>query len=82
MRNPKRIIELTTLLSVAWELTPDQRLCQFLSNLVVVPNRIEKGLKDTDADSFFFSFEDDELEARLRRYIVANMPQRKSHESA
>lgn len=53
MRNPQRIKRISKLLEECWELEPDWRLCQFISNLHGV------GRQD------IFHTEDDELEKVL-----------------
>jgi len=60
MRNPKRIKPILKLLEEAWELAPEQRLGQFLSNLLGV------GRQDV------FHPEDELWEKLLKQFIKNN----------
>lgn len=66
MRDPARIEELLGYLREAWELEPDQRLGQFLVNLVGPSAPCPE----------MFGIEDEQLRKRLTRFITSKKSDR------
>lgn len=67
MRDPARIDRIIELLRQAWHLNPDQRLTQFLTN--IVEHEVHHPLWEPPFPGMFY-FEDDKLEQELNKLIA------------